>query len=339
MGMYIYLYGDKKYSEYMSMLLYTCICCNYNEFYVKTMDNITEIVNLDNCLCMVQENYLSDICSNSISQENICVAKASKSIDEKIAPYMPYFILNIEPLLTSSVMWSKFINIIKASSNNLNDIGVKYGTDKASIRVLKNKITFGHDYLRHYEKIFSSMKCEEVKLCEYGCGKGYSLKMWKEYFKKGNIVGIDVNEFTSNYSEDRIDVIIGNATDNIVQQKLRNLYGEFDIFIDDASHAWGDIRITLENSWELLRHGGYYVLEDICCGSFGAYLDKEPTVYDSQHIFDYVLDRCDVLRMPIDWNPIYNAKYFERLPRITQTIERQLDEVMIYPGTCVFKKR
>ena len=334
------VYGDKKFTEYLSMLLQTCICCNYSGFSVRPISGIKEIYSdYDEVLLIIQEDAISEIDTCGISENNVCIARTGKLIDEKIAPDMPYFRMNIEPMITSSEIWLKFINQIRLSKDKINDMGVKYGTDKASVQLLKDKIIFGHDYLRHYEKIFSPIRNEKIKICEYGCGKGYSLKLWKEYFKKGNVVGVDVNECASNYSESRIDVIIGNATDIDVQRKLKNTYSEFEIFIDDASHSWGDIRVTLENSWELLAHEGIYILEDICCGSFWAYLDKKPTVYDSQHIFDYVLDRCDILRMPVDWNPMYNAKYFEQLPYITRKIESELDEVLIYPGTCVFRKR
>jgi hypothetical protein len=55
----------------------------------------------------------------------------------------------------------------------LNDLGLKYGTDKSSS---------SHGYLDIYERHFCQMKDEPIRVLEIGIFNGSSLKMWEEYF-------------------------------------------------------------------------------------------------------------------------------------------------------------
>jgi hypothetical protein len=48
-------------------------------------------------------------------------------------------------------------------------------------------------YLRKYEKAFSPLLDKEVRLLELGVHKGGSLIMWRDYFPRGIIVGLDIN--------------------------------------------------------------------------------------------------------------------------------------------------
>lgn len=109
--------------------------------------------------------------------------------------------------------------------------------------------------------------------------------------------------------------------------------------IDDASHAWGDIRVSFENLWKYVERGGLYIIEDICCGSQGSFPDYPPTIWDSQPIFDYVMDRTKIMNFAPDWNPEFNRYHFEHLPNQIQKIERELDNVQFIHGAIILRKR
>jgi hypothetical protein len=134
-------------------------------------------------------------------------------------------------------------------------------------------------------------------------------------------------------------VVIGNAAEKDIADQLGEVYKGFDIIIDDASHAWGDQRVTFENCWGLLSQGGYYVVEDLVCGSLGAFPNYPPKVVDSQPFINYVKDRMDILNWCPDWNPEYNRNHFEQLPDKIQRIEREIDSVMSIHGACIIRKR
>lgn len=257
----------------------------------------------------------------------------------QINPKSKWEKLVFKPFIENSDIYFKVIHELEVQEGELNKIGIEYGTDKASIIILKNGFLLSHDYLRHYDRLFQNFKYVEKTICELGCGKGASLKMWKNYFNKAKIVGVDINSNAKNFEEERIEIIIGNSTSEDTIKKLKEYYQYFFIIIDDASHAWGDMRTSFEKLWNTLEHGGYYILEDCQCGSQGAYPEHSPIVWDSQSIFDYILDRTKIMNFGRDWNPEYNTYHFEHLPPNIRKIESELDSVMIIHGACIIKKR
>ena len=58
---------------------------------------------------------------------------------------------------------------------------VAYETDKVR-----------HEYLELYDPILAAWADKELKLLEIGIHKGGSLKLWRDYFPRGIIVGIDL---------------------------------------------------------------------------------------------------------------------------------------------------
>lgn len=145
----------------------------------------------------------------------------------------------------------------KSKKSELDNIGFKQGTDKSLLRVSKNLgLIIGHDYLRYYDFFLRDLREEEFTLLEFGCLRGQSLRMWKEYFKKAQIVGVDLNEETKKNEDSRIDVYIGNAAVQSTCNVLKKKYEKIKVIIDDASHAWGDQRRSLEMFWQVLARGG-----------------------------------------------------------------------------------
>ena len=67
--------------------------------------------------------------------------------------------------------------------NDLRNIGARCGADK---------IRFG--YLDVYHEYFSKFRDEEINILEIGGYNGASVKMWREYFPKANVIGMDVDQ-------------------------------------------------------------------------------------------------------------------------------------------------
>ena len=72
---------------------------------------------------------------------------------------------------------------------DLNKLAKIYHCDKGIV----------HSYTRHYQKHFNGIKNNKLKILEIGVGGykspirgGASLRMWKTYFKRANIFGIDL---------------------------------------------------------------------------------------------------------------------------------------------------
>lgn len=132
---------------------------------------------------------------------------------------------------------------------NLDDLGIHYGTDKAS--------TF-HDYLRIYGTLIPYH--HPVHLLEIGWGDGASMRMWNAYLHEQSvIVGIDIEpkEPIPGVYFEQVD-----ATAPIVQEHIGD-YGLFDFIIDDGSHMSPDVIASFQLLWPLVKPGGFYIIEDL----------------------------------------------------------------------------
>lgn len=140
----------------------------------------------------------------------------------------------------------------------LSELGALYGTDKVH----------DHHYTPHYHKRFAHLREEPITLLEIGVGGykdpnegGASLRMWRDYFTQGTIVGLDL--YPKSITEDRISVEQGAQGDPRVLHRLGKTYGPFDIVIDDGSHVVDDILQSWVILWEYVKDGGVYVIEDL----------------------------------------------------------------------------
>jgi hypothetical protein len=130
----------------------------------------------------------------------------------------------------------------------------KYNTDKISCRLLEE-----------YDQVLEPWVNENIKLLELGIQGGGSHLLWRDYFPKGTIVGIDIIVPPNFATEERIHFFEGSQTDTRVLSEVAGKMAPegFDIIIDDASHIG---EYTKQSFWHLfnnhLKPGGLYVIED-----------------------------------------------------------------------------
>jgi hypothetical protein len=94
---------------------------------------------------------------------------------------------------------------------------------------------------------------------------GASLRGWKNFFINSNIYGADIDKDIL-FSEDRIETYYCDQLDkdsikNLFQNELKNI--KYDVIIDDAYHIFEANKTFLLNSFEFLKEGGYYIIEDL----------------------------------------------------------------------------
>ncbi|MEP6794896.1 MAG: class I SAM-dependent methyltransferase, partial [Saprospiraceae bacterium] len=125
-----------------------------------------------------------------------------------------------------------------------------------------------HSYTPVYEKWFREIRFKPVKLLEIGVGGyskthmgGDSLRMWKSYFPKGIITGIDIYDKTD-LAENRIHIYTGDQSNVDFLKNVSDQEGPFDIIIDDGSHVQSHIITSFESLFPLMSSGGIYVIED-----------------------------------------------------------------------------
>ncbi|KNE79461.1 MULTISPECIES: class I SAM-dependent methyltransferase [Streptomyces] len=126
-----------------------------------------------------------------------------------------------------------------------------------------------HWFTPHYDRHFREYRNEEVRVLEIGIGGyqhpewgGGSLRMWKHFFHRGLIYGLDIED-KSHAEEQRITTVVGDQNDPGCLTELAARYGPFDIVIDDGSHINEHVRTSFHALFPHVRPGGLYVIEDL----------------------------------------------------------------------------
>lgn len=135
----------------------------------------------------------------------------------------------------------------------LDEIGILEGTDKCSLM---------NDYLTAYEAALASYRNQPINLMEIGVLGGASLRVWRRYFTRARLVGIDIDRSCTRFAGERTEIRIGSQTD---PEFLAKVAAEFPptIVIDDGSHRTDDILFTFDRLFPVLAPGGCYVIEDL----------------------------------------------------------------------------
>lgn len=142
---------------------------------------------------------------------------------------------------------------------DLSELSLRNGSDKWGL----------HYYTPHYERHFSPLRDRPLTIVELGIGGygdpsagGASLRMWKRYFPRAVIYGVDIFD-KAPLREPRIHTIQGDISDPAFLQSLGEEIGPIDIVIDDGSHYCPDVISAFHSMFGLVRPGGLYVVEDL----------------------------------------------------------------------------
>lgn len=144
---------------------------------------------------------------------------------------------------------------------NLNELGLKYKTDKADI----NHSYKGVTYLDIYKRYMSSKRLDIKVFVEIGVRDGASLRMWKEYFPNATIYGIDIDKRCLESIEDRIEIIIGDQNNVQFLDSIINKFSStgIDILLDDGSHITKHQILTFNKLYPLINDKGLFIIEDL----------------------------------------------------------------------------
>lgn len=144
-------------------------------------------------------------------------------------------------------------------SMNLTALAEEFGSDKWGV----------HRYTPHYEHHFASLRDEAILVLELGIGGyargkqgGASLRMWKWFFPRAQVVGVDIED-KSFVDQARITSYRGSQTDGALMERIVREHGAPTIVIDDGSHRPQDVVDSFGILFPMVAEGGIYVIEDI----------------------------------------------------------------------------
>src|SRR5574340_445621 len=110
----------------------------------------------------------------------------------------------------------------------LDQIGVRLGTDKNSTQ---------NNFLQFYAAFLEPIRERRVKVLEIGVLNGGSVRTWRDYFRNGVVIGVDIDPRTKQLVDDRIFIEIADQSKTEDLARLARLR-TFDLILDDGSHIW-----------------------------------------------------------------------------------------------------
>ena len=132
--------------------------------------------------------------------------------------------------------------------NNGWDEHIEGNNDKGSV----------HSYIELYQDILDPYRDIALSMLEIGVARGYSLRMWRQYFHEGcDVHGIDINR--TPLIDETLNVSYGDSQDVALWAD----WGPVDVIIDDGDHSpMGQFKTAA--AWlPKVKPGGLYLIEDV----------------------------------------------------------------------------
>jgi len=138
-----------------------------------------------------------------------------------------------------------------------------YGSDKGGNHLKAGDTV--HRYTPAYHEMFKDRREKVKNVLEIGVNYGCSLRMWRDYFPKAEIYGLDSNQ-SCLFADDRIMCFAGDQNNPYDLLKLMDAVGnetKFDLIVDDGSHEPRHQIFSAAFFVRCLAKDGIYVVEDI----------------------------------------------------------------------------
>ena len=197
-----------------------------------------------------------------------------------------------------------------------------------------------HHYFPIYEETFEPFRRQPARILEIGVYKGFSIRMWREYFHPDSIiVGLDVDENCQQFKDEtrNLFVRIGHQEDAGFLQSVVDEFGPFDLIIDDGSHVTSHMIDSFNFLFDKgLKDVGMYIVEDTHSNYWKTHRNMRLSFMDLvKHIIDlmhahYTLGFSEPeFRLGSE-----KRKTSFKVPRITTMV----DEVRFFDSIVIIRK-
>lgn len=215
---------------------------------------------------------------------------------------------------------------------NLKVIGKIFKTDKTNSWMAQDE---GHNYVSAYEEHFKSLRNKKLKILEIGIGGednpyigGNSLRMWKCYFSRSLIYGVDLYDKRL-MEEKRIRTFKGAQNDQVFLADLVRQVGPFDIIIDDGSHISSHVIETFKFLFNALNPKGFYVIEDLQTSYQDDYGGSSSDLNDPTTSMNFFKAACD----SVNW------KFTRNFPEESHSLLEYINSIHFYEKICFIRKK
>lgn len=148
------------------------------------------------------------------------------------------------------------------------ELALKHMTDKGGRHNLYNGnfTETCHEYTPVYSDLLSDRRLDVEDVLEIGVNGGCSLRMWREYFPRALIVGLDIEQGYL-INEERIQCVLADQGSEVsLMTAMCALdFRKFDLIVDDGSHDVDHQICSARTLLPFLKPGGFYVIEDLTC--------------------------------------------------------------------------
>ncbi len=226
----------------------------------------------------------------------------------------------------AAVAADRIVTACRPQHYDLNALSLHFGSDKWG----------GHWYTQHYERHFAPLRDSRVRILELGIGGytapdvgGASLRMWKQYFRRGLVFGLDYFD-KSGITEPRLQPLRGDQGDAAFLDELGSSLGPFDIIIDDGSHISGDVIASFRALFAHLRPGGLYVVEDTQTSYWSGWGGSSTATDDPTTSIGYLKTLVDAL---------HHQEFEKESGRATGAFDDWIGALHFYHNIVVVEKR
>ena len=202
-------------------------------------------------------------------------------------------------------------------------------------------------YLKEYDRVLAEYQDSPVNVLEIGVQNGGSLEAWSQYFKNAqSIVGVDIDQNCQNlvYSDNRIQVIIGDCCQQEVNEKINEQVATYDLVFDDGSHRSADIIKAFLLYFNKLSADGLYIIEDLHCSYWSNY---DGGLFDPYSSIAFIKKLIDIINFQHWQNGVSIHQFLEpfliksEVDPLTVNIDffNQIHSIEIINSLCIIKKK
>tara|TARA_Y100001970_G_scaffold8985_1_gene10441 strand:+ start:4290 stop:4973 length:684 start_codon:yes stop_codon:yes gene_type:complete len=202
---------------------------------------------------------------------------------------------------------------------NLIEIGKKYPSSKNI-----------SGFIQLYEKYFTPLRDSKINILEIGVDNGDSLRIWREFFSKANICGIDIDK--KNFRINNTNILQGDQSDLNFLKSLVSEYKKFDIIIDDGSHQAKHIIASFNYLFNYLSDNGLYVIEDLQTSYIPRYGGSRINLKKKKSSMNFIKSLTDSINYEKNNRPFFKKNKFDGL---IKSINFYQNIVFIYKGESV----